>query len=316
VKTENSSKDEGSPASPAAQETPDSSNREDAALDAETAALLAQLASNIRHLRGQRGMTRKGLAEHSGVSLPHLARLESAQGNVSVVVLAKIARALNQPLARLFAAEASPSGDLGVLVEFLKRQPASQLARIREQLFAEYEPLQQDKRERIALVGLRGAGKSTVGKQLADRLQRPFVELNREVEREAGISLQEIINFYGQSGYRNLERRCLERLVATHPQMVLATGGGIVAEPLTYEILLSACYTVWLHADPEIHFRRVMEQHDIRIAKPTLYREAMDNIHRTLEARDRLYRMATCDIDTSPLSVDAVVEEIIARLRG
>lgn len=289
---------------------------ESAGLDPDSALILSRLAHNIRLFRGQRGMTRKTLAEQSGVSLPHLARLESSQGNVSVVVLGKVAKALNQPLSSLFADDAASSADLGILIEFLKRQPAVELARIRERLFAEFEPLQKDKEHRIALIGLRGAGKSTVGRLLAERLGRPFVELNKEVEREAGISLQEIINFYGQAGYRNLERRCLERIVATYPDVILATGGGIVAEPLTYEILLSSFVTVWLRAEDEVHFRRVMDQHDLRIAKPELYKEAMDNIHRTLEARDHLYRMASLTVDTTSMSVEEVVEKVAAQAAG
>ena len=281
--------------------------------EGESARLLTQLARNIRLLRGQRGMTRKGLAQQSGVSLPHLARLEGSQGNVSAVILGKVARALNVPVSALFAEDDQLAGDLGILIEFLKRRPAGQLAAIRQRLFAEFEPGQAGRGGRIALIGLRGAGKSTVGQKLAARLERPFIELNKEVEREAGISLQEIINFYGQAGYRDLERRCLERLVATHSQVVLATGGGIVAEPQTYEILLSSFLTVWLHADAEVHFRRVMAQHDLRIAKPALYREAMNNIHRTLEARDHLYRLAAFEVDTTALSVDQVVERLAAR---
>ncbi|OHC60734.1 MAG: hypothetical protein A3H93_16615 [Rhodocyclales bacterium RIFCSPLOWO2_02_FULL_63_24] len=261
-------------------------------------------------------MTRKTLAQQSGVSVPHLARIEGSQGNVSVVVLGKVAKALNEPLANLLTADDAMSGDLAVIVELLKRQPRSTLTRIREQLLAEHEPTAAEKNCRIALIGLRGAGKSTVGKRLAERLNRPFVELNREVEREAGLSLQEVITLYGQSGYRNLERRCLERLVASYPEVVLATGGGLVVEPLTYEILLSSFSTFWLHADPEIHFRRVMDQHDIRIAKPALYREAMDNIRRTLEARDLLYRMASYAVDTSPLSIDEVVGRIADQVTG
>ena len=197
-------------------------------LDAESAHLLSVLAGNIRLFRGQRGMTRKNLAEQSGVSLPHLARMESSQGNVSVVVLGKVARALNQSVASMFAEPDQLSGDLGLIVEFLRQQPAGQLARIREQLFTEFQRAESARGKRIALIGLRGAGKSTVGKALAERLGRPFIELNEQIEREAGISVQEIITLYGQAGYRKLERRCLEELAIANPEVVLATGGGIV----------------------------------------------------------------------------------------
>lgn len=283
--------------------------------DDESARLLGVLARNIRLLRSQRGMTRKQLAEHSGVSLPHLARLESSQGNVSVVVLGKVAKALNQPVSRLFAEEDAATGDLAVIIGLLRRRSPEQLDRIRRKLLTEFDAY-GDKAGRIALVGLRGAGKSTVGKEVAARLGRPFVELNKEVEREAGTSLQEIINFYGQTGYRNLERQCLERLLATHPSIVLATGGGIVAEPATYEILLRSFYTVWLHAEHEVYFQRAMGQHDVRIAKPPLYREAMDNIRRTMEARDHLYRMADFAVDTTTLSVEEVVQRILAHVQA
>lgn len=279
-------------------------------VDEDAAHLLTVLARNIRFFRGQRGMTRKCLAAQSGVSLPHLARLEGGQGNVSVVVLGKIAKALNQPMCNLFAENESAHGDLAIIVEFLKRQPPQKLTRIREYLLTSPDLLRTGKADRVALIGLRGAGKSTIGRKLADRLGRPFIELNREVEREAGLSLQEIINFYGQAGYRNLERRCLEQIVSSQPQVVLATGGGIVSEPLTYEILLTSFFTVWLHADPEIHFKRVMDQHDIRIAKPTMYQEAMDNIVRTLETREHLYQMADCDVDTSSLTIQEVLDRV------
>ena len=162
------------------------------------------------------------------------------------------------------------------------------------------------------LIGLRGAGKSTVGKALAVRLGRPFVELNEQIEREAGLSVQEIITLYGQAGYRKLEKRCLEELAVANPEVVLATGGGIVGEAQTYQLLLSSFYTVWLRADPEVHFRRVMEQRDARIATPDHYREAMDNIRNTLAAREHLGQMAALAVDTTPLTVDQVVEKIIA----
>ena len=272
--------------------------------------LQALIAANLRLFRAQRGMTRKQLAEHSGVSVPHLARLEGGKGNVSLGVLAKIAAAVNQPLAKMIAEQPASQGDLDHIIEFLKQQPTTILADIRHHLIEQYSSSMGDRCERIALIGLRGAGKSSVGARLAERLELPFVELDRIVEEDAGITLQEVIKLYGQAGYRNLELRCLERIIETHSCMVLATGGGIVTEPATYELLLRAFRTVWLQADPELHFSRVMEQNDARIARPSMHKEAMDNIHRSLDARHSLYQMADVAIDTSHMSVSDVTKQI------
>ena len=291
---------------------PDSEEKSESTDD--SARLLGLLARNIRLFRGQRAMTRKALAEQSGVSLPHLARLEGSQGNVSVVVLDKVAKALHQPIARLFSTDDHSLGDLDIIVEFLKRQPADRLASIREQLFNEVQADKSHRYDRIALIGLRGAGKSTVGKALAAHLGRPFIELNEQIQREAGLSVQEIITLYGQPGFRNLERRCLEEVLINYPTVVLATGGGIVVESKTYEMLLNSFYVIWLRADPEIHFRRVMEQNDVRIATPSHYREAMENIRQTLDAREALGRMAAFSLDTTPLTVNEVVEQLAAQV--
>ena len=280
-------------------------------LDSDALELLGLLATNIRQFRSQRGMTRKGLAEQSGVSIPHLARLESAQGNASALVLGKISKALNVPLPALFSPAEQHAGDLALVVEFLRRQSSTRLAQIRKQLFEGAEHNAPEKLGRIALVGLRGAGKSNVGRLLAERLERPFIELNAEVEREAGMSLQEVFNIYGQIGYRRLERDCLERITSAYPEVVLATAGGLVAEPSSYELLLSTFFTIWLRASPDVHFSRVLHQHDIRIARPELYAEAMDNINKTLGARDHLYRMADREIDTSDLETTQVVARIM-----
>lgn len=279
--------------------------------DPDSEQLQELIAANLRLFRAQRGMTRKQLAEHSGVSVPHLARLESGQGNVSLGVLTKIASAVNQPLGKLIAEHPEQHGDLELIVEFLKQQPAAILAEIRRQLIDQYGSNSGNRCERIALIGLRGAGKSAVGMHLAKRLDVPFIELDNEIEQEAGTSLQEVITLYGQSGYRNLELRCLERIIAIHSCVVLATGGGIVTEATSYELLLRAFRTVWLQADPELHFRRVMEQNDARIASPSMRKEAMDNIYRSLDARHNQYEMADAVIDTTRLSVDQVVDQII-----
>jgi XRE family transcriptional regulator, aerobic/anaerobic benzoate catabolism transcriptional regulator len=278
--------------------------------DEATAALQASMAQSIRFLRSQRGMTRKQLAQHSGVSLPHLARIEGGQGNVSLLVLAKLARALNQPVANLISPDDNPSGDLALIVEFLKRQQPDTLASIRRQLFEQYDRPPKGDCSRIALIGLRGSGKSSVGALLAERLKVPFVELNREIEQEAGLKVQDIFLLYGQSGYRNLERRCLERVIAAHPKMVLATGGGIVTEPATYEVLLRAFFTIWLYSDTETYFRRVMAQNDARIARPGLYKEAIDAIQRAMDSRRSLYQMADHSIETTNLSIGDVVENL------
>lgn len=283
--------------------------------DMDAQPLLDAVAANLRFYRAQRGMTRKQLAHYSGVSLPHLARLEGGQGNVSLGVLAKLARALNQQITDLIAEGAQHSGDMALIVELLRRQSPASLASIRKQLFDQYEVPADQSRERIALVGLRGAGKSTVGRALAERLGLPFVELSREAEREAGMPMQEVLALYGQAGYRNLERRCLENVVASCPRVVLATGGGIVSEASTYELLLRAFTTVWLRAEPEEHFKRVQAQSDSRIARPALYREAMDNIRRTLEARHGLYQMADLTVDTGNRDIAQVTDAVIAEIR-
>jgi XRE family aerobic/anaerobic benzoate catabolism transcriptional regulator len=279
--------------------------------DQDSVQLQTLIATNLRLFRAQRGMTRKQLSEHSGVSVPHLARLEGGQGNVSLGVLVKLATAVNQPLAKLIVEHQEQQGDLELIVEFLKQQPATVLADIRRQLIEQYGSTSGDRCERIALIGLRGAGKSSVGARLAKRLNLPIIELDREIEQEAGTSLQEVITLYGQSGYRNLELRCLERVIAIHSCGVLTTGGGIVTEPTTYELLLRSFRTIWLQAEPELHFSRVMEQNDARIATPSMQKEAMDNIHRSLNARNSLYAMADATIDTSNLSVNEVVDQIV-----
>src|SRR5690606_22217454 len=237
-------------------------------------------------------MTRRQLARESGISLAYLARVERGAGNLSLDLLQRLAAALNLPAPELLSAPEMHSADLALLVEFLRRRAPGELALIRRRLFEEFEGRARRGGQRIALTGIRGAGKSTVGPLLAETLGIPFVELNREIVREAGIALSEIFMLYGQSGYRALERRCLERVVTDYPRVVLATGGGIVAEPATYELLLSSFYTVWLHGRPEILFGRVMAQHDARIASPQLKREALEHIARMLAARRRPYQLA------------------------
>ncbi len=219
-------------------------------------------------------MTRRALARDSEVSERYLAQLESGRGNTSILVLRQIAAALRVPLEHLVRDESRAGG----------------------------------RRDRIALVGLRGAGKSTLGERLAKAVGAPFVELDREVEREAGTSLSEIFLLYGQAGYRRYEKRCLERVIEAHPRLVLATGGSIVSEPSTYDLLRSECLTVWLKADPEEHMARVVAQGDTRPMAGS--REAMHDLRRILAGRAPLYGQADVTVDTAGRSVEQSLADL------
>jgi XRE family transcriptional regulator, aerobic/anaerobic benzoate catabolism transcriptional regulator len=268
-----------------------------------------QLAERLRRARAQRFMTRKVLAEQSGISLAYLARLEAGTANVSLALLDRLARALNLPVESFVAPEDGASPELTMIVEFLKRQTPERLAQIRQRLLGG-----DREARRIALIGIRGVGKSTLGPLLAERLGMPFVELNREIEKEAKLAIGEIFTLYGQHAYRVLERSCLTRIIEQHPSVVLATGGGLVAESATYELLLTSFFTVWLKAKPRVMFERVLEQHDARIASAQLRDEAIENITRTLEAREPLYRLAHASFDTSGKRVAHVVSGLLALL--
>lgn len=277
-----------------------------------TAELSLRLGQRVRSARAARAMTMKQLALESGISLPYLSRVEKGDGNISIAVLYRLATALSLPLENLLSDNDRFGADYVMIVELLKRQSPSQLGEIRQWL-ADYTA-HQDGRQmppmRIALIGLRGAGKSTLGPLLAKQLDMPFVELNREIEKLAGVNLREIFWLYGQAGYRRLERRCLEEVIAAYPRVVLATGGGIVSEAPTYELLLHSFYNIWLRAHPDEHFARVMAQHDARIASPQLKQEAMENILQTLAARAELYALAHARIDTSGKTVQRTLKEM------
>ena len=258
---------------------------------------LAALAERVREARARRGISRKLLARDSGVSERYLAQLEAGQGNVSILLLRQIATALNLPLTELLAEDTGDAVELTLTTQFLKRLPRQTLAAVRSQLVRDYGSARDERMKRIALIGLRGAGKSTLGAKLAKALGAPFVELDREIEREAGTGLSEIFLLYGQAGYRRYERRCLERVLEKNERAVIATGGSIVSEPGTYELLLSTCFTVWLRAEPEEHMARVIAQGDTRPMAGN--DQAMEDLRRILDGRAVLYGQADVTMDTA-----------------
>lgn len=270
--------------------------------------LLRALGERVRTARARRGMTRKTLARDSGVSERHLAQLESGQGNISILLLSQIGSALGVSLADLLKPADEEPAELAVIQQFLRRLPAQRLARVRKQLLREYGNGAADRLKRIALIGLRGAGKSTLGAALATDLRVPFIELDREIEREAGTGLSEIFLLYGQQGYRRYERRCLEKTLEDHDRCVIASGGSIVSEPGTYDLLLSTCFTVWLKALPEEHMARVVAQGDTRpMAGNT---QAMDDLRRILDSRSMLYNQADATVDTAGRTVRQSLREL------
>jgi len=280
---------------------------------------LTRLGERIRSLRAARGMSRKDLARGADVSERYLANLETGTGNASVLLLRQVAHALNVPLPVVLAEVDEQGGpraaEFTQLMQWLAQLPADQLARVREACRHALAPAdsRDARHRRVALIGLRGAGKSTLGRGLAQALGVPFVELNRAIEEEAGASLSEIHSLYGQAAYRRYEMRALERVLRENERMVLATPGSLVSEPATFNLLLAHCYTVWVRTSPEEHMARVVAQGDMRPMQGNS--EAMIDLRRILQARTPLYARADVTIDTSGQDPQASLQALRAQLR-
>jgi XRE family transcriptional regulator, aerobic/anaerobic benzoate catabolism transcriptional regulator len=269
--------------------------------DSETG-FLEQLGQRVRTMRALRGMSRKVLAKVSGISERYIAQLESGKGNVSIVLLRRVSNAIGAHLEDIIPAS-EPSPDWAVIRDLLRKATPTQIAQAKDVLAGQGVAAQRRTFAGIALIGLRGAGKSTLGKMLAKKIGWDFVELNKEIEAQNGLSVAEIIALYGQEGFRRMEQAALEQLLARKELMVLATGGGIVSEPLSFELILSSFYTIWVKAEPEEHMARVRRQGDLRPMADD--RSAMAELRSILKSREPLYARASAVVDTSGLSVDA-----------
>ena len=260
---------------------------------------LVALGERVRGLRARRGMTRKALSQAAEVSERHLANLEYGEGNASILVLLQVAGALQCPLAELIGDVSTSSPEWLMIREMLAGRGEADLRRARLAIgeLMGTGGSTQVASPCIALIGLRGAGKSTLGRMLADDLGFPFVELSREIERFAGCSVAEIQALYGQNAYRRYERRALEEAIQIYPEAVIATPGGLVSDPATFNQLLSHCTTVWLQADPEDHMKRVIAQGDMRPMAAS--KEAMEDLRSILVGRAAFYSKAQLRIDTS-----------------
>ena len=276
----------------------------------ETDAYLRRLGERVRTLRNQRGMTRKALARHAKVSERYLAQLEAGLGNGSIVLLRRISRAIGLPVTQLVNEGSEPALDLVLLSQFLERLSPPALAEARDLLLRHFsEPSDDARRRRIALIGLRGGGKSTLGALLAERLGVPFIELDREIEKRSGASLSEIFEMFGQETFRRAEREALDDVLRRHQSFVIATSGSIVTEPGTLELLLASCFTVWIRAEPEEHMKRVMAQGDMRpMAKSA---RAMEDLISILRSREPLYAKAEVALSTSGRTPEQNVAELL-----
>jgi XRE family aerobic/anaerobic benzoate catabolism transcriptional regulator len=268
---------------------------------------LHALGEHIRDLRVRRGMTRAILARDSGVSVRYLAQLESGDGNISILRLRQVAQAMAMPLEEIIRVGPEQAAELTLLKQFLTRLSPPQLAEAGNLLRGAFE--NRTRRQRIALVGLRGAGKSSLGKMLATHMKVPFIELADVIERTAGTSLSEVFSLYGQAAYRRYERRSLEWLIDNHDSFVLSTGGSISTEPATFDQLLSSCYTVWLKASPAEHMARVVAQGDRRPMGDNS--EAMQDLERILVGREPMYRKADATVNTSGLDIEHSLAELL-----
>lgn len=282
---------------------------------------LVALGERVRALRSRRGLTRRDLATASTVSERHLASLEGGVGNASVLILRQVAHSLDCELAELLGDETTLSPEWLLIRDLLRHRNDDELRRGRVALSELYGEAgsQSARARRIALIGLRGAGKSSLGLRLSEALDAPFVELNREIERVSGCGLAEIHNLLGPTAYRRYERRALEETIQLYPDAVIATPGGIVSDASTFNLLLSNCFTVWLKASPEDHMSRVVAQGDLRPmggAAAGMHSEAMEDLKRILSGRAAFYGKADVAFDTTGKSPDECFEALFAIIKA
>ena len=229
-----------------------------------------------------------------------LASVERGSSDISIVRLRQISHVLNTPIEALTAEGFPSSPAFEQSSAFLKKLPPAQMQDAHKLLLEKFAGVDAAlRRSRIALIGLRGAGKSTLGSLLAQHFNVPFIELDKQIEHDSGLTLAIIFDLYGNAGYRRMERQALDSILAKHPRFVLAAGGSIVSDPGTFNRLLAECFTVWLRAKPEEHMARVISQGDRRPIVQSQSRQAMRDLRRILWSREALYRQADAVLDTT-----------------
>jgi len=274
-------------------------------------ALISTVGERVRKARERKGLPRRVLSEMSGVSPRYLAQLEAGEGNISIGLLQRVALALDHRIEWLVSEEDPWTSEVVRVGDLYRTASPETRARVLELL--SHEPPERMRARRICLIGLSGAGKSTLGALVARDLKIPFVELNSEIERHSGMSLDEILALYGHDGYRRLEKQALDRVIENHEEAVLAVAGGIVAEPETYKTLLARFHTVWLKTSPEEHMARVRDQG--ALSPVADHPEVSDQLRAILASWQALYEQAPGCVETSGKPADAAHRELVALLR-
>jgi XRE family transcriptional regulator, aerobic/anaerobic benzoate catabolism transcriptional regulator len=283
----------------------------EARLEENVKSFLALVGERVRRARERNGISQRALSERSQVSLRYLVQLEGGTGNVSIALLWRIAEALNHRIEWLVGADDPWTSEVVRCSELFRGATRDQRRRVMCVLDPD-EPARL-REKRVCLIGLRGAGKSTLGRMLGKELSLPFTELNREIEEISGMPATEVMALYGTEGYRRLERQALERIVATSDAVVLAVGGGIVAEPETFTYLLRHFHTIWIKAAPDEHMERVRAQGDLR---PMIHNpKAMEQLNAILTSREELYSKAEATVDTSGCSIDDSARDLLKAVR-
>ncbi|MEQ8321870.1 MAG: helix-turn-helix transcriptional regulator [Rhodospirillales bacterium] len=280
-------------------------------LEYEGKALLQRVGERVRKARSLKGLSRRVLSENSGVSPRYIAQLEAGEGNISIGLLQRVAISLDHRIEWLVGEEDPWTSDVMRIADLYRLATAE----TRQKALDVLSPLPPEtlRAHRICLIGLRGAGKSTLGAMAGQALGVPFVELNREIEDHSGMPVKEIIALYGPEGYRTHEAQAMGRIIATHDTLILAVAGGIVAEPNAYKMLLSHFHTVWVKARPEDHMSRVLAQGDTRPMQDRP--EAMEQLKSILASREPLYEHATVRLDTSGKPLQTSVDELVTLIR-
>ncbi len=268
--------------------------------------LSERVGARVRRARQMRGIPRRVLSETSGVSPRYLAQLEAGEGNISIGVLYRVAQALDYKAEWLIGEDDPWDSDVLQIIELFRQASDDVKESVRRALHP--HPEEDARARRVCLIGLRGAGKSTLGAMLGAAQNVPFVELTATIEEMAGMPMSEVVAFYGQEGYRNLEAQALDRVITDHDWVVLAVAGGIVSEPSTYSKLLSRFHTIWLRASPTEHMDRVRAQGDERpmAGNP----KAMEQLKSMLASREALYGRADAQLDTSGRSPEVSLGEL------